>query len=216
MLHLQLQFWNTLSESTVAYLDAYVSAMEAHANAQAAAVAMHFDAIDGSCDSSHARSDATTSAAVFKMPEVPRSGKSWYRAPIENPTLAFWDAMWRPWRTYQTHDVWTNMTGMTSMAPLNWLRNLQSGPSAFAFGSMSEMWANGFPTATNAASLWQSPSDMVTIRSKRASSVGSQQFEPPFGFAVATVRFPDATEVTMTVPVAALPFMVGYPNWAKK
>lgn len=65
-------------------------------------------------------SEASAEAPRFSLPDLPKTGGSWYQAPFENPVLAYWDEMTRPWRTYSASPMglsapfggWPSLPGM--------------------------------------------------------------------------------------------------------
>ena len=140
------------------------------------------------------------------LPELPAQGRSWYRAPVENPVLAFWDTMLRPWRTH------TSAAGMPMMGaafgawPGSGPHNALSSPMMLndAFAPMFAAWQDMGRAMTDGGATTNShpakgPRTAATSEDEAWKSMVA--YHSDAGMAVARVFFPDHTTVSVEVPV---------------
>lgn len=153
---------------------------------------------------------------AFALPNVPTSGRSWYREPVENPVLAFWDAVLQPWRTYTSPAAFGTAPMGLAMQPL--------GMPVASFGMgfwPSAMPQNATAGATALMSFWQDAAQSMARgladadreqsghRNKDKDDQASDEnawktmvaYHSDAGMAVARVFFPDHTTVSVKVPV---------------
>lgn len=84
----QFTLYRTYAETMQSYTNAYFDTLTS--------------AMPGSSNDTPAEpvSDGARARALVTMPEIPSRTRSWYRPPIQNPVLEFWDDVLRPWRTF--------------------------------------------------------------------------------------------------------------------
>ncbi|MGI9426017.1 MAG: hypothetical protein ACR2PA_22770 [Hyphomicrobiaceae bacterium] len=183
MLDLHIQIASAWGDAARLYADAFKAALDAHWSWAGVG--------DGTGPKSEQNSSASEQPgdawrSVFDWPENQTSSRSWYRAPVENPFLAFWDEALRPWRTYTT---------------AGWPMGLDSLNASMAQGAMmhnaTDFWTQAFQAQASMLSSAFDPgrNGVHTSQPPRAHTPS-----PWPGFAVARISFPDDTEITITVP----------------
>ena len=178
MYSLHLKYLSTMADMALSCSQAYTTAMSAHLEMAAKTMASAADATK----------PADPKAGPFTIPEFPQPGQSWYRAPQENPFLAFWDDMLKPWRTYATN----GWPGIATYAPPHAHEGMQA---AFAFAQWLQQWGDMVSHAANAMS------QVNHMPGEVSSGAAVQRPEhTAMPVAEAKIRFPDNTEVTITIP----------------
>ena len=185
MFDLQMQMLSALSETARFYGEAYK-----------ATIAAQWSWLDAGAAPDPAqnppepqRPDAAW-AAMFDVPSHgQQSTQSWYRAPVENPILAFWDDALRPWRTY-TSRAWPAPVPPFA-APVD--------PTAM-MSNITAAWMQALDThATAMQTAVSTAGDGSASKRAPQSDQGTALRAMP-GFAVAHILFPDETEMTITIP----------------
>ncbi len=176
MFQVQMQFVNAMLEMTTQCAKAYGTLLEGQMQAMAAI-------------SGEGHSPADARKAAFDMPRAPKAGQSWYRAPQENPVLAFWDEVLRPWRVQWPAGA--AMPGSMGGGMADGMMAL----SALAFGPWLSLWSNMAPgVAPDGKSF--SPAGAAWNWQPASVPTGSASSH----LATAKVVFPDKTEVTISFP----------------
>lgn len=138
---------------------------------------------------------------AMALPEIPTTGRSWYRAPVENPVLAFWDSMLQPWRTFvpapgaaSTGTAFAMWPGFSSPQTI-------SGPDAMmaAFAPALAVWQGA--TASAASSSSTVPTATTPQSTDTDAWKTAVAYHSDAGMAVARVFFPDHATMTVNVPV---------------
>lgn len=96
MFEFQLAMFQSMTEMTQSLSSNYTKTLDEVWGAATSAKA------DGSANKAAASCDMDAASArsdKMAMPQIPQSGRSWYKPPSENPVLVFWDEMLKPWRT---------------------------------------------------------------------------------------------------------------------
>jgi hypothetical protein len=123
---------------------------------------------------------ANAQPQTFALPEIPKSGQSWYKPPTENPVLVFWDEMLKPWRTMMPAG---DQSAAMTMGPIA-VFGMMSGPGLAGFPAPSGPFRIpdlGFPSAPSTSK--NGPMTDVSESLKRAldewSSVWQALLTPP-------------------------------------
>ena len=187
MYNLHLKYLSTMADMALTYSQAYTEAMSANLEAAAKATTGQ--------DAGEPSKNANSKLGYFALPEMPQPGQSWYRAPQENPVLAFWDDMLKPWRTYATN----GWSGVPTYMPVQAHENMQA---VFAFAPWLQQWSD---LLAHAASAMPAPTNLQAEFGAAAN--GSQHASnSAIPVAQAKIRFPDDTEVTISIPYLPVTF----------
>lgn len=214
MYSLHLKYLSTMADMALTCSQAYTTALNAQLEAAAEATETASERLrepqQGSAPRSSARQDDPPSpnpaGEFFTFPEIPEPGQSWYRAPFENPFLAFWDQMLSPWRTYSASG-WPPSPFSAAQVHGVMMPGAQSQPFdglnvAFAFAPWLQQWGNLAMHTANAMA-----SAETAIGPAGNTPKGSAAQPGAFAtIALAKIRFPDNTEVTISVPYLPLIF----------
>jgi hypothetical protein len=211
MLEMQVAFLKSMTDIATSFADA------------CAVGPSKGDSTNDSSDALASGSDSdigcASSLSPSWLPELPESGRSWYREPFENPFLAFWDESLKPWRTFSAVPAFSDFSygpaayawsygamglaphaigkGMEFSQPCSALVNFWTSPwRAAAEGSESA----GMPKSEKQTAA---PSEVQQIGESLQSFVA---FHSENGMAMARTFFPDHTTVKFELPLPNLTF----------